>query len=63
MSVAITHKEGLVVGMRSLPGNPYDGDNLLPALAQVAILTQRQPEEVFVDLGYRGATAPAGIKA
>lgn len=50
-SVATTHKEGLVVGMRSLPGNPYDGHILLPALAQVEILTQRQPKEVFVDLG------------
>lgn len=48
--------------MRSLPGNPYDGHTLLPALAQVAILTQRQPKEVFVDLGYRRAIAPDGIK-
>jgi transposase, IS5 family len=23
--VTTTHKEGLVVGMRSMPGNPYDG--------------------------------------
>jgi hypothetical protein len=22
----VTAKEGLVVGMRSMPGNPYDGD-------------------------------------
>jgi len=26
----------------------------------MAILTQRQPKEVFVDLGYRGATVPTG---
>ena len=25
VSIATTHKEGLVVGMRSMPGNPYDG--------------------------------------
>lgn len=25
VSVAVTAKEGLVVGMRSMPGNPYDG--------------------------------------
>lgn len=62
VSVATTHKEGLVIGMHSLPGNPYDGHTLLPALAQVEILTQRQPKEVFVDLGYRGATIPSGIK-
>lgn len=62
VSVTTTHKEGLVVGMRSLPGNPYDGHTLHLALEQVAILTQRQPKEVFVDLGYRGATVPTGIK-
>jgi len=57
-----THKEGLVVGMRSLPGNPYDGHTLHLALEQAAVLTQQQPKEVFVDLGYRGATVPAGVK-
>ena len=62
VSVATTHKEGLVVGMCSLPGNPYDGHTLHAALQQVEILTQRQPKEVFVDLGYRGATLPAGAK-
>lgn len=62
VSVATTHKEGLVVGMRSLPGNPYDGHTLHAALEQVANLTQRQPKEVFVDLGYRGAAIPAGVK-
>ena len=41
VSVATTHKEGLVVGMCSLPGNPYDGHTLHAALQQVEILTQR----------------------
>ena len=62
VSVATTHKEGLVVGMQSLPGNPYDGHTLHAALQQVEILTQRQPREIFVDLGYRGASVPAGVK-
>ena len=62
VSVATTHKEGLVVGMQSLPGNPYDGHTLYAALEQMKNLTQRQPKEVFVDLGYRGATVPAGVK-
>ena len=62
VSVMTTHKEGLVVGMRSLPGNPYDGHTLHLALEQAAVLTQQQPKEVFVDLGYRGATVPAGVK-
>lgn len=62
-SIATTHKEGLVVGMRTMPGNPYDGHTLLGTLEQVAILTDCQPKEVFVDLGYRGADVPPGTKA
>jgi len=62
VSVMTTHKEGLVVGMRSLPGNPYDGHTLLTPGFGAAVLTQQQPKEVFVDLGYRGATVPAGVK-
>jgi len=62
VSIATTHKEGLVVGMRSMPGNPYDGHTLYETLEQVAILTDHQPKEVFVDLGYRGAEVQAGTK-
>lgn len=51
VSVATTHKEGLVVGMQSLPGNPYDEHMLHAALEQVKNLTKRQSKEVFVDLG------------
>ena len=32
VSIATTHKEGLVVGMRTMPGNPYDGHTLLETL-------------------------------
>lgn len=62
VSVATTHKEGLVVGMRSLPGNPYDGHTLHEALEQLEILTGYRPKEAFVDLGYRGHSAPEDIK-
>lgn len=48
--------------MQSLPGNPYDGHTLHAALKQVKNLTKRQPKEVFVDLGYRGAAVPVGVK-
>ncbi len=48
--------------MQSLPGNPYDGHTLHAALEQVKNLTKQQPKEVFVDLGYRGATVPVGVK-
>jgi IS5 family transposase len=54
--VATTHKEGLVVGMRSLPGNPYDGHTLPEAIEQVSILTAQKPKVVFVDKGYRGVS-------
>ncbi len=54
VSVATTMREGLIVGMRSLPGNPYDGHTLAEALEQVEILTDTRPAQVFVDRGYRG---------
>jgi transposase, IS5 family len=54
VSVAVTNREGLVVGMQSHPGNPYDGQTLAPALAQVERLTGLAPERCYVDRGYRG---------
>lgn len=56
VTVATTHKEGLVVGMRSLPGNPYDGHTLPEAIEQVSILADQKPKAVFVDKGYRGVS-------
>ena len=56
VSIAITLKEGLVVGMRSMPGNPYDGHTLAETLEQVGILTgtDRPPPTAIVDKGYKG---------
>jgi hypothetical protein len=54
VSVATTHKEGFVVGMRAMPGNPYDGHTLREALEQVEILTGTRTRSAFVDRGYRG---------
>lgn len=54
VTVATTHKEGLVVGMRTMPGNPYDGHTLSEAVEQVSILTNHLPNAVFADKGYRG---------
>ncbi len=54
VSVATTLDEGFVVGMRSFPGNPYDGHTLRPALEQVTILTDQRPDLAVVDRGYRG---------
>jgi transposase, IS5 family len=52
--VTTTLDEGFVVGMRSFPGNPYDGHTLTPALEQVEILTEQRPDLAVLDRGYRG---------
>jgi IS5 family transposase len=57
--ITTTHKEGLVVGMRSMPGNPYDGHTLAEALEQAAILCNATPEVAIVDRGYK---AVDGVK-
>jgi IS5 family transposase len=57
VSLAVTHKQGLMVGARSFPGNPYDGHVLSAQLEQTTNLLQdqgRSPKQVIVDLGYRG---------
>jgi transposase, IS5 family len=54
VSVAATLAEGFVVGLRSMPGNPYDGHTLPDALQQVETLTGRRPSLAVVDRGYRG---------
>jgi transposase, IS5 family len=63
VSLAVTHKEGLVVGARSFPGAPYDGHTLAEQLEQTGILLQGiaskdgsaiKPSTAVGDLGYRG---------
>ena len=54
VSVAATTREGFIVGMRALPGNPYDSNTLAEALEQVEVLTDRRPALAVVDRGYRG---------
>ena len=53
-TITTTLKEGLVIGMRTLPGNPYDGHSLREALEQTEILTGVRPQAAYVDRGYRG---------
>jgi len=55
VTVATTLKEGLVVGMRSMPGNPYDGHTLDETIEQVSIVANQRPRTVMVDKGYKGA--------
>ena len=60
VSLAVTHKQGLMVGARSFPGNPYDGHVLSAQLEQTTNLLQdtgRVPKQVIADLGYRGVDA------
>lgn len=54
VSVTTTLKEGLVIGMQTLPTNPYDGHSLSVALEQTEALTQQAIDKAFVDKGYRG---------
>ena len=61
-SVAVTAKEGVVVGMRSMPGAPYDGHTLHSQLEQVEILTGVKPSMALADRGYRGVPPPEGTR-
>jgi IS5 family transposase len=61
-SVAVTAREGLVVGMRSMPGNPYDGNTVDSQIEQIGILTGTTPKMALVDRGYRGVQASAGTR-
>jgi IS5 family transposase len=60
VSLAATHKQGLMVGARSFPGNPFDGHILSAQLEQTTNLLQdlgRKPTQAIVDLGFRGVDA------
>jgi IS5 family transposase len=61
VSVATTHREGFVVGMRAMAGNPYDGHTLREALEQVEILAGTRPRRAFVDRGHGVETADVYI--
>lgn len=46
-----------VVGIRTLPGNPYDGHTLAAQIGQTERLTGVAIERAYVDRGYRGHDA------
>ena len=62
VSVAVTAKEGLVVGMRSMPGLPYDGHTVDSQIEQVEVLCGVTPKIALVDRGYRGVEATSGTR-
>ena len=53
VSVTTTNRDNFVVGIQSLPGNPYDGHTLKRAIEQVTALTGKTPKQAYVDRGYR----------
>jgi IS5 family transposase len=60
VSLAVTHKQGLIVGAKRFVGNPYDGHTLAAQISQSNDLIKRTGREIkqaFVDLGYRGVDA------
>ena len=62
--LAVTHKQGLIVGARSFPGNPWDGHTLSEQIEQATILLEAvnvTPKQVVVDLGYRGKDVDAAL--
>jgi IS5 family transposase len=54
VSITKTRKSGIIIGVMSIAGNPFDGDTLSPQLAQVERITGYKPETGIVDRGYRG---------
>ena len=61
VSLAVTHKQGLMVGARSFPGNPYDGHVLAAQLEQTTTtLTRAAPSGLGRSGRIRPAVAPAG---
>jgi IS5 family transposase len=57
-SIAVTNARTaggqFIVGMQTLPGNPYDGHTLTGQIEQVERLTGIAVERAYVDRGYRG---------
>lgn len=62
VGVVSTNKESFVVGMKSLPGNPYDGHTLAASLDQAHRLSGVAPKEAYVDRGYRGHGLTGAVK-
>jgi len=52
--VTLTHSGNWIVGVKTFPGNPYDGHTLTNSLEQTEKLTGKEINDAFVDLGYRG---------
>ena len=61
-AVVVSHKQGLMLGARTFPGNPYDGHILSAVLEQANNLMQDVSvniKQVVADLGFRGKEVDA----
>ena len=61
-AVLVSHQQGLMLGARTFPGNPYDGHILSAVLEQATNLTQDVGctiKQVVADLGFRGIVVDA----
>ena len=54
VGIVSTQSDQFVIGIRSYPGNPYDGHTLDDQLQQSETLSDTLTKTVVVDLGYRG---------
>lgn len=54
VGIVSTSKESFVIGVQSLPNNPYDGHTLESSLNQVKRIAGCFPTEAYVDRGYQG---------
>lgn len=55
VSVVATSKQGWVVGIDAVHGNPYDGHTLKAAMDQMQKVAGARAKEIFVDRGYKGS--------
>jgi IS5 family transposase len=61
-AVVVSHEQGLMLGARTFPGNPFDGHILSAVLEQATNLTQDMSvtiKQVVADLGFRGKEVDA----
>lgn len=61
-SVVLTKTGGVIVGVVAHAQNLYDGDALVPALAQTQAITGQAPDKAIVDRGYRGRATVNGTE-
>ena len=54
VAIATTNRSNWIVGVKLLPGNPYDGHTLSQTIQTIESVTGVTPSDVYVDKGYRG---------